>query len=47
MRKKHLVTDRYNLSKLLYRETRKEYQIDIANRFLVLEALEISSVDDS
>ena len=28
-------------------ETRKEYQIDVANRFSALEGLEISSVDDT
>ena len=28
-------------------KTRKEYQIDVANRFSVLEGLEISSVDDT
>jgi hypothetical protein len=41
-----LVADRYNLNKLLDYETRKEYQIDIANRFSALDALEISNVDD-
>ena len=42
-----MVADRYNLNKLVDRETRKEYQIDVANRFSVLEALQISSVDDT
>ena len=37
----------YNLNKLDDHETRKEYQIDVANRFLALEVLEISSVDDN
>ena len=41
-----MVADRYNLNKLLDYETRKEYQIDIANRFSALDALEISNVDD-
>ena len=40
-------TDRYNLNKLLDHETRKEYQIDVANRLSVLESLDISSVDDT
>ena len=31
--KQHLVADRYNFNKLVDRETRKEYQIDVANRF--------------
>ena len=35
------------LNKLVDRETRKEYQIDVANRFTALEGLEISSVDDT
>ena len=35
----HLVADRYNLNKLVDRETRKEYQIDVANSFSALEAL--------
>ena len=39
-----MVADRYNLNKLVDRETRKEYQVDVANRFSVLESLEISSV---
>ena len=42
-----MVTDRYNLNKLLDLGTRKEYQIDVANRFCALETLEISSVDDT
>ena len=42
-----MVADRYNLNKLVDRETRKEYQIDVANRFSALEGLEISSVDDT
>jgi hypothetical protein len=45
--KQHLVADRYNLNKLLEDQTRKEYQIDVANRFSDLEGLEISSVDDT
>ena len=45
--KQHLVADRYNLNKLVDRETRKEYQIDVAHRFSALEGLEISSVDDT
>ena len=40
-----MVADRYNLNKLVDRETRKEYQIDVANRFSALEGFEISSVD--
>jgi hypothetical protein len=40
-----LVSDRYNLSKLVDHEIRKEYQIDVANRFSVLEGLEVSSVN--
>ena len=35
----------YNLNDLLD-QTRKEYQIDIDNRFSVLEGLDIPSVDD-
>jgi hypothetical protein len=42
--KQNLVADRYNLNKLVDHETRKEYQIDMANRFLVLEGLKIYSV---
>ena len=42
-----MVADRYNLNKLVDRETRKQYQIDVANRFSALEGLEISSVDDT
>jgi hypothetical protein len=45
--KQHLVADRHNLNKLVDHETRKEYQIDVANRFWALEGLEISSVDDT
>ena len=45
--KQHSVADRYNLNKLVDHETRKEYQIDIANRFSALEGLEISSVYDT
>ena len=45
--KQHLIADRYNLNKLVDRETRKEHQIDVANRFSDLEGLEISSVDDT
>ena len=45
--KQHLVSDRYNLNKLVDRETRKEYQIDVANRFSGLEGLEISRVYDT
>ena len=40
--KQQLVADRYNPNKLVDRETRKEYQIDI---FSALEGLEISCVD--
>ena len=36
-KKHHLVADRYNLNKLLDDETRKEDQIDVANRFSALE----------
>ena len=43
----HLVADRYNLNKLVDHGTRKEYQIDVANRFSFLEGLEISSVHDT
>ena len=42
-----MVTDRHNLNKLLDNETRKEYQIDIANRFSDLEALEIPCIVDT
>jgi hypothetical protein len=42
-----LVADGYNLNKLPDHETIKEYQIDVANRFSVLEAVVISSVDDT
>ena len=45
--KHHLVADMYNLNKLVDRETRKEYQIDVANRFSALEASAIFSVNDS
>ena len=45
--KQHLVADMYNLNKLVERETRKEYQIDVANRFSALEGLEISRVEDT
>ena len=45
--KQHLVADRYKLNKLVNHESRKEYQIDVANRFSALEGLEISSVDDT
>ena len=45
--KQHLVADRYNLNKLLDHETRKEYQIDVANRFSALVVLEIPCVDDT
>ena len=34
-------------NKLVDLETRKEYQIDVANRFSALEGLEIASVDDT
>ena len=37
--KQHLVADRYNLNKLVDRETRKEYKIDVANRFSALKGL--------
>ena len=39
--------DRYNLNKLHDHQTRKECQIDVTNRFSVLEGLEISNVDDT
>ena len=39
--------DRYNLNNLFDHETRKEYQIDAANRFSALEGLEISCIDDT
>ena len=42
-----MVADRYNLNKLVDRKTRKEYQIDVANRFSALAGLELSSVDDT
>ena len=42
-----MVADRYNLNKLVDHETRKEYDIDVANRFSALEDLEISSVYDT
>ena len=45
--KQLLVADRYNLNKLVDRETRKECQIDVTNRFSALEGLELSSVDDT
>ena len=35
--KQCLVADRYNINKLLDHETRKEYQIDVANRFSASE----------
>ena len=35
------------LVKLVDRESRMEYQIDVANRFSALKGLEISSVDDT
>jgi hypothetical protein len=44
--KQHLVADRYNLNKLVDHETRKEYQIGVADKFSALEGLEISSVED-
>ena len=40
-KKQHLIADSYNLNILLDHETRKEYQIDVANRFSALEGLEI------
>ena len=43
----NLVADRYNLNKLLENESRKEYQINVFNRFSALETLEISSVNDA
>ena len=45
--KQHLAADRYSLNKLVDRETRKEYLVDVANRFSVSEGFEISSVDDT
>jgi hypothetical protein len=42
-----LAADRYNLNKLVHHETRKENQIDVANRFSALAGLEIPSVDDT
>ena len=42
-----MVTHRYYTNKVLDHQTRKEYQIDVANRFLALEGLQISSVDDT
>ena len=42
-----MVVDRNNLNKLVDRETRNEYHIDIANRVSALEYLEISSVGDT
>ena len=36
-----------SLIPLLDHQTRKEYQIDVANRFSVLEGIEISNVDDT
>ena len=45
--KQHLVAYRYNLNKLVDRETIKVYQIDVANEFSALEVLEISSVDNT
>ena len=42
--KQHLVADKYNLNKLVDLETRKEYQVDVTNRVLALESLEIASV---
>ena len=42
-----MVADRYNLNKLVDRETRQGYQIDVANIFSVLEGLQMSSVDDT
>jgi hypothetical protein len=43
--KQHLVAESYNLNELLDHETRKEYQMDVANRFSSLEGLEVSNVD--
>jgi hypothetical protein len=45
--KQHLVTDSYNLNKLLDHDTRMEYQVDVVNSVSVLEGLEMSSVDDT
>ena len=45
--KLHLVADRYKLKTLLHHETRKEYQIDTADRFSTMEGLVTSSVDDT
>ena len=42
--KQHLVANKYNLNKLVDHETRKEYQVDVTNRVLALESLEIASV---
>ena len=45
--KQYSVADRYNLNTLVDRETRKENQIDVANRFSALDGIEISSVDNT
>ena len=45
--KQYLVADRYNLNKLVNHETRKEYQIDVANGFSALEGIELSIEDDN
>jgi len=45
--KQHLAADRYSLNKLVDRETKKKYQIDVANRFSALEGVEIFSLDDT
>ena len=42
-----MVADKCNLNKLVDRETRNQYQIDVGNRFSALEGLEVSSVDDT
>ena len=42
-----MVTDRYKLNKLLDLQSKKEYQIEVANRFSVMKGLEFSSVVDT
>ena len=44
--KPNFVADMYNLNKWIDDQTRKEYQIDVADRFSALKGLEASNVDD-
>ena len=47
LRRVHWSTTSKVQEELVDPETRKEYHIDVANRFTALEGLEISSVDDT